>query len=57
MEIKTVIDSEDIIENVKTKTKSAINKKNSIRIKCNSDIFLIILRNELLKTLKILEMF
>ena len=38
IEIKTVIDSEEIIENAKMKKNRANNKKNSITIKLNSDM-------------------
>ena len=57
IEINTVIGSADIIENAKRKTKRAINKKNSISIKCNSDMFLIILESRRYKFLKLLGIF
>ena len=57
IEINTVIGSADINENAKMKTKRPMNKKNSIRVICNSDMFLIILKNKLFKILKILEIF
>lgn len=51
IDIKTTVDSADIIENAKMKKNRAINKKNSIIIKLNSDMFLIILKNRLFKIL------
>jgi len=49
IDIKKVIDSDDIIENAKMKTNKANNKKNSKTIILNSDMFLIILTIDYLK--------